>query len=253
MNENNFLPAQAGQIMRENGKICARVLRRVLEEVKPGIVTNHLEKIALREILKAGAKPSFQTVKNYPYATCLCVNDVVVHGLPSEEKLRNGDILGVDVGVYKNGCHSDASWTIVVGKQNQEMKRFLLAGEEALKVAIQIARTGNRVGQISQAIQEIIEKKYDYYCVRELTGHGVGRQLHENPVIPCFLRKGIEKTPLLNEGEFLAIEVIYTQKKTKLCYRDNDKWSIYTVDGCWSGLFEHTIVVTSRGGEILTE
>ncbi|MEK7565447.1 MAG: type I methionyl aminopeptidase [Patescibacteria group bacterium] len=239
------------KIMREGGKILAGVLQKVLVKAKPGVTTLELDKFADDLITKAGAKPSFKMEK-YSSATCQCLNDIVVHGLPTGIVLKNDDILGVDLGVFYQGFHTDASWTIQV--QNSKLKiqsSFLEIGEKALEEAISVCRIGNHVGHISQKIQEIVEGG-GYSCVKQLVGHGVGRELHEDPEIPCYLRGKIENTALIKEGMTFAVEVIYNQGKSPIVYKNDDGWTIVTRDGLLSGLFEHTVAITAQGPCILT-
>lgn len=232
----------------KSGEILSSVLRKCLAAAKPGVTTLELEKIAWENIEKAGAAPSFTFVKKYPFATCMCVNDIVVHGLPSHYKLKFGDILGIDCGVYWQKIHTDASWSIIIGEKPfpPEKENFLKVGEEALKLAIDQAVPGNRVWDISNAIFQRVEKQSKFHVVRVLTGHGVGHKLHEDPLIPGVPEGKRDKTPLLCEGMVLAIEVIFGEKTPKVWYKNNDGWSIATQDGSLSGLFEKTIVVAKK-------
>ncbi|MDP2860488.1 MAG: type I methionyl aminopeptidase [bacterium] len=239
------------EIMAEGGKILGEIRRKILEKVKSGTSTLELNETAEELISKSGGEPSFKTVKNYPYATCMCVNETVVHGFPDKRPLKNGDILGVDVGLLYKGFHTDTSWTIAVGEKTGKTRLFLKAGETALKNAIVAAVAGNRVGDISFAIEKTIIAA-GCSPVRQLVGHGVGQKLHEDPEIPCFLKKPIGKTPLLREGMTLAIEIIYMAGRPEVIYRGDDDWTIVTGDGFPSALFEQTIAVTSNGPRILT-
>lgn len=246
------------KIMAEGGKKLSRILKFLIKKAKSGVRTKEIDKIAESLIKKEGGEPSFKKVKGYSFSTCLCVNDCVVHGLPSSYRLKEGDILGIDVGIFYKGFHTDMAWTIRVGGSTKKEKRkkdeidaFLIAGEEALNMAIKKAKIGNHIGDISKAIQTIIEKK-GYSVVRQLVGHGVGEKLHEEPQIPCFLIGRIKKTPVLKEGMTLAIEVIYNQKGPKVCYKNHDGWSIVTQDKSLSGLFEKTIAITKNGPLVLT-
>ncbi|TSC54376.1 MAG: hypothetical protein LiPW16_25 [Microgenomates group bacterium LiPW_16] len=237
--------------MKEGGKILAKILEEIKKEVKSGITTLELDKRAEELIKQSGGKPSFKMVKGYKWITCMCVNEVVVHGVPGNYKLKEGDVLGIDIGLFYKGFHTDMAWTLRVQTQNDEVDRFLEAGKRALEEAIKMAKVGNYVGHVSQAIQETIEKA-GFSPVRALVGHGVGRNLHEEPQIPCFLRGKIEDTPKLKEGMTLAIEIIYNQGKPEVVYGSDDGWTIKTADGKLSGLFEHTVAVLEGGPEILT-
>lgn len=235
--------------MRDGGKILATVLQQTLFHAKPGITTFELDKFADNLIASFGAKPSFKMEKGYSFATCMCLNDIVVHGIPTGAVLKSGDILGIDAGVFYKGFHTDASWTIEINSSFPNP--FLSTGQKALEEAIKVCKIGNRVGQISQKIQEIVEGG-GYSCVKQLVGHGVGQKLHEDPEIPCFLRGRIGNTPLIQEGMVFAVEIIYNQGKSPIVYQNDDGWTIVTRDGLPSGLFEHTVAITPQGPCILT-
>lgn len=235
--------------LARGGKILAEVLQKVLAKVTPGVTTLELDKYADNLIIQAGAKPSFKMEKGYHFATCMCVNDMVVHSLPTNRPLEDGDILGVDLGVFYQGFHTDASWSVVVrGPKNN----FLETGKKALAAAIKKCRPGNHIGDISKTIQDIVEGA-GYSCVKQLVGHGVGRLLHEDPEIPCYLRGRIENTPEIKVGMVLAVEVIYNQGGSAVVYANNDGWTIVTRDGLPSGLFEHAVAVTKTSPIILTK
>lgn len=240
-------PAEIG-IMTLGGKILAETLQAVLQMAKPGISTKELDSFAEKLILKAGGKPSFKMEKGYYYTTCMCLNDIVVHGIPTPELLKKGDILGIDMGVFYKGFHTDASWSIQIGGGHN---KFLEIGELALKKAIEKCVVGNHIGDISKTIQDIVEGA-GYSCVKQLVGHGVGKLLHEDPEIPCYLRGEVNNTAVIKEGMVLAIEVIYNEGKSPVVYKNDDGWSIATRDGANSGLFEHTVAVTAKGPVILT-
>lgn len=227
--------------MSEGGKRLGEILAKLLACAKVGVRLDFIEQVAQKLIAKTGGTPSFQTVKGYHWATCLCVNDVVVHGVPSPYVLQPGDILTIDVGLLYRGFHTDTAWT---KKNGEGSDTFLKVGEIALEKAIAKARVGNYVGHISQTIQETIEGA-GYSIVKSLIGHGVGRELHEPPQIPGFVRGRIENTEKLVPGMTLAIEVIYAQGKGSVVYANDDGWSIATADRSLSAVFEHTIVVTS--------
>ncbi len=240
--------------MREGGRILAGVLERLKKEVKPGITTEHLDKLGEKLILEAKGRPSFKMVRGYHWTTCLSVNEVVVHGIPDGYKLKRGDILGIDIGIFFKGFHTDMSDTVVVGGLKgtpASSVNFLKAGQAALEKATAEAKVGNRVGHISQAIGETISRA-GFSPVKALVGHGIGRQLHEEPPIPCFLRERLEKTPLLKEGMTLAIEVIYNQGDADVVYKNEDGWTIQTADNSLSGLFEQTLAISAKGPIVLT-
>jgi len=246
------------RVMKEGGEIAARVLQKILQEASAGKSLLELDELADELILKSGASPSFKMEKNYLFATCMNLNDAVVHGIPTEEKLKDGDILNVDLGVYYKGFHTDTSWTIEVGDEKWEngtrgeTGRFLDTGQKALIEAIKQCQPGKHIGDISKAIQEMVEGA-GYSCVRQLVGHGIGRELHEDPEIPCFVRGKTANTPLIKEGMTLAIEVIYNMGEPEVVYKSSkDAWTIVTRDELPSAVFEHTVAVTKDRPEILT-
>lgn len=237
--------------MREGGKITAVVLKEVLEAVAPGVLLLDLEKRADEGIRRRGGEPAFERVEGYDFATCLNVNEGVVHGVPTERKLREGDLLSVDLGTYFQGFYTDASWTVLVGGRGSETRdkvKFLKTGERALKAAIAAAKVGDRVNDISRAMQGVLEDG-GYAPVDALVGHGIGRDLHEDPQIPCLVLH--QKSSKLDEGMTFAIEVIYTNGEPGL-EAAPDGWTYITADRSWAGLFEHTVAITSGGPIILT-
>lgn len=235
-------------MMKNGGQKLKQVIDEVLSKVKPGVSLQELEEVAVRKIEELGGEASFKMVPNYHWATCINLNEGVVHGIPDDTPIKKGDLVSVDVGFYSQGFHSDMARTIEVGTKKRT--KFLQAGRQALEKAIAQVKPGNRVGHISQAIEEAI-KKAGYQPVKTLTGHGVGRQLHQEPVIPCFLKEKIKKTPLLKKGMVLAIEVIYTQGKPELFVAD-DGWTIRTQDGKIAALFEETVALRANGPLVLT-
>jgi len=243
--------------MRKGGKILAEVLFEVLAHAKPGVTEIELEKMADRLISEKGGEAAFKKVPGYSWATCISTNDVVVHGIPGNYKLKEGDVLGIDCGVYFNGLYTDMSHSIRVTsrkkKKEDEIDTFLKTGEKALKAGIAQAVSGNRVGHISKAIQDIVEKEAGYSVVRSLIGHGVGKELHEEPEVPGYLTGKIEKTPVLKPGMTIAIEVIYNIGESEVSFGNNDGWTIVTSDGSLSGLYERTVLITDKTPEILTK
>lgn len=246
--------------MREGGRILAGVLRKVLENVKVGVSELELDDLAEKFIREKGAEPAFKRVSGYKHTICVSTNEVVVHGIPTEYRFREGDVVGIDCGVFYKGFNTDAAETLRVSTINNqqltinkkdEVDRFLTTGKKALTEAIKVARAGNRVGNISEAIQSIIEGS-GYSVVRNLVGHGIGKQLHEEPEIPGFLNGSVAKTPLLSEGMTIAIEAIYNMGKSEVVYANDDNWTIKTKDNSLSGLFERTILVTGDVPEVLT-
>jgi methionyl aminopeptidase len=240
--------------MREGGTVLGAILEELLEVAAPGIALLELEEIAQKRIKAAGMKPSFSTVADYRWATCLCVNDIIVHGIPTNYVLVEGDLLTIDIGLINRGYHTDTAWSKVIGNKGYkippEVTTFLDTGKQALQKAIEQARNGNRVGHISQTLQTIVEGA-GYGIVRPLVGHGVGKTLHEEPQIPGFLKGAIEKTPKLTTGMTIAIEVIYSMGNPMVYYHE-DGWSIATRDHSLSAVFEQTIAITDTEPLILT-
>lgn len=239
-------------IMREGGAKLGGILVQLLEFAQVGITLPALESLADELIIKAGGTASFKTVKGYKWATCLCVNDVVVHGIPNAYTLKDGDLLTIDVGILYQGFHTDTAWTKSIGFQNEETKKFLKTGEDALWQAIAQAKPGNRVGHISQTIQRLVEGA-GYGIVKTLVGHGVGRELHEAPQIPGFLKGPVDQTQKLEKGMTIAVEVIYAMGMGSVVYSNNDGWSIGTKDGSLSAVFEHTLAITATDPIVLTK
>ncbi|MBI4036962.1 type I methionyl aminopeptidase [Candidatus Daviesbacteria bacterium] len=234
-------------LMRKSGLISAKALKKTLTAARPSVSLAELDKIAEEEIIRLGGQPSFKTVPGYFWTTCLTINDEVVHGTPRDIKLKEGDVLGVDLGAIYQGWHSDTAWSIEVG--GSEKNKFLEVGEKTLWEAITQAREGNRIGDISSAIQKGVEKA-GYDVVKSLAGHGVGRQPHEDPEIPEFGKAGTGLK--LKSGMTLAIEVIYAQGRGTV-YEKDDGWTIATSDGSLGGLFEMSVIVGKKKGEILTD
>lgn len=234
--------------MTEGGVMMSIILGELLEKSQPGVRLIDIEALAMQRIKEAGGLPSFTTVEDYKWATCLCVNDVIVHGIPNERMLADGDVFTIDVGMIFKGFHTDTAWSKIIGveKDSVELKKkenFLETGREALREAIRVARKGNRIGTISQTIQRIVEGK-EYGIVKSLVGHGVGEELHMPPQIPGYLRGKVESTLPLLSGMTIAIEVIYTMGNPAVYYVNDDGWSIATRDHSLSAVFEQTILIT---------
>ena len=234
--------------MKQAGQICAEALRSVLAEVKVGVSCAFLDQVAEKEIESRGASSSFKTVDDYKWTICTTINEQVVHGIPTDYRLKDGDVLGIDIGAYFQGFHSDMAISVPVGNVAESAQKFLDVGRETLKKAISKAMPGGRIGDISQTIGDNVEKA-GYLPVRVLTGHGVGRELHEEPMVPCFGKSGTG--PIVLENMVLAIEVIYTEGAAELNL-EKDNWTFSTIDGSLGGLFEQTIAVTKAGPIVLT-
>ena len=237
------------EIMRKAGERLKRVLKKIVPLIKPGVLPEQIDKTAEKEILKLGGKPSFQTVKGYKWSICLPVNEQIVHTPPTGRRLREGDVVTLDIGFMYKGYHVDYAKTFFLGKENAKIKKFLQTGERALQRAIKKIREGRRLGEVSLQIQTTIESA-GYSVVKELTGHGIGKKLHEDPYVFNFLDRPVEKTLKLKRGMTLAVEVIYAMGRGEIEY-EGDGWSIITKDKSLSACFEHTIVVSKERAEIL--
>lgn len=242
------------ETMKKAGEILGDVLYRTTKKVEPGISELALDMFAEKEIAKQGGESGFKKVPGYHHTICSSTNDIVVHGIPQKRILNDGDIIGIDMGVYLDGFHTDMAQTVRVGgPKGDEIDKFLEVGYRALFEAIKQAQPGNRVGHISQTFQRIIEKENGYSVVKGLVGHGVGRDLHEDPEIPGYLGMKLEKTPLLKPNMTIAIEIIYNMGKEDVVYEGNDEWTIVSKDGSLSGVFERSVVITENGPELLTK
>lgn len=239
------------KIMQQGGKILHDVLGLLYQETKTGVKMSNLDKLAERFILNHKAVPSFHMVKDYRWTICACVNDIVVHGIPTDYVIQKGDVVGIDCGVFYKGFHTDSAWTKYVEGNDEEIVRFLTVGEQTLQKAIQQVKIGNFIYDISKCIQDTIEVQ-GYSVVRNLVGHGVGRSLHEQPEIPGIIKHSREKTPPIVEGMVLAVEIIYNMGKSEVMYKGDDGWTIVTKDGKISGLFEATVAATHHGCLVLT-
>lgn len=240
------------EAMGHGGKILAEVLFELLKNIKPGVSEIEIDQLAEKLIREKKAFPGFKKVKGYKHSICVSTNNAVVHGVPTKYKFKDGDVVGIDCGVYFKGFHTDMAETIRVGgKKNDKIDKFIETGKRALDEAIKAAKIGNRVGNISKTIQDVIEAQ-GYSVVRSLVGHGVGKRLHEEPEVPGFLAVPIAKTPKLTEGLTIAIEAIYNMGKSDVVLSKDDNWTIKTSDKSISGLFERTIVVAKENPVILT-
>jgi methionyl aminopeptidase len=234
--------------MAEAGAVVVRTLDLLREHVRPGVTTGELDRLADEFIRSHGGVPTFKGYRGYPASICASPNDLIVHGIPGPYELRDGDILSVDVGVTLGGYVADSAWTFPVGEISEEAERLLQVCEVALQAGIDNARVGNRVGDISAAVQRVVEEG-GFAVVRALVGHGVGRNMHEEPQIPNYGQAG--HGPLLQEGMTLAIEPMINVGGPDIVMAD-DEWSILTADGSLSAHFEHTVAVTEAGPRILT-
>jgi methionyl aminopeptidase len=234
---------------RASNRIVAEVLSKLREKVKPGVKTRELDKFAEEVTEKRGAKPAFKGYRGYPYSLCTSVNEQVVHGMPSERVLVEGDIIGIDFGVYHRGFFGDATITLPVGKVNEKALRLMQVTEQSLYAGIEQAKAGNRLGDISAAVQRTVEAA-GFSIVRDFVGHGVGKSLHEDPQIPNFGKKG--RGVELKAGMILAIEPMVNEGGYKVRTLP-DGWTVITEDGSLSAHFEHSVAITDNGPDILSQ
>jgi len=218
------------------------------DRVRPGISTLELEKHVEKRLAELGARPAFKGYRGYPCCLCTSVNDEIIHGIPSGRRLAEGDVLSLDMGVVLDGYYGDSALTLPVGKISERLERLLRVTEQALEAAIGKVKLGNRVGDISAAVQQYAEG-HGYNVVREFVGHGVGRELHEEPQVPNYGKAG--RGAVLKEGMVLAIEPMVTEGSEKLRVLD-DHWTAVTLDGGYSAHFEHMVAVTRNGPDVLT-
>ena len=235
-------------IIKENGVILGKAHAEMAKAIKPGVSTKALDKIAAQFIGDHGGVSSFLNYNGFPASTCISVNEVVVHGLPSGRELKEGDLISIDCGVYKNKYHADSAYTYGVGEINQNHRDLLSNTLQSLHLGIAQVKAGNRIGDLSYAIQQFSESK-GYGVVRELVGHGVGKYLHEAPEVPNFGKRG--NGPKMQAGMVIAIEPMITLGK-RFVVQENDNWTIRTEDRKAAAHFEHTVLVTEKGFEILT-
>ena len=236
-------------IMRSNGEILARTLKLVKENIRPGIRTKELNRLAEDFIREQGAYPAFKGYRGFPSSICVSVDNEVVHGIPGERALEEGQIVSVDAGVLKDGYYSDAARTYPVGGIAKESRRLIDITREALKQAVDRVKEGRHLSDISHVIQSFVERN-GFSVVRDLVGHGIGKKMHEEPQIPNFGEPG--QGVVLKKGMVFAIEPMVNAGSWEIDTRD-DHWTIVTRDGSLSAHFEHTMAVTENGAEILTK
>ncbi|MCQ2010602.1 MAG: type I methionyl aminopeptidase [Sporolactobacillus sp.] len=232
------------------GKIVARTLETLRQAIRPGISTIELDTLAERLIRDAGAEPSFKGYDGFTRSICTSVNDQLAHGIPGSYVLRDGDIISIDIGAKYEDFHADSAWTFPVGTISETTRRLLETTEESLYKGIAEAKPEARLSNISHAIQRCAESS-GFSVVRELTGHGVGRELHEEPDVPNYGRSG--RGPVLKTGMVLAIEPLVNEGSRDIWMVEDDDWTLMTQDGQPCAHFEHTIVITENGNEILTK
>jgi methionyl aminopeptidase len=230
-------------LMAKASRVVAEALEVLKSAAKPGVTTDELDRLAEAEIRSRGALPAFRGYRNYPKTLCVSVNEQVVHGIPSKRVLKDGDIVGLDLGAIVGGFYGDSAVTIAVGRIDEKAATLVRVTEESLSLAIQQARVGNRLSDISHAVQQHVEAA-GYSVVTEFVGHGIGRQLHEEPQVPNYGKPG--QGPRLQPGMVLAIEPMVNMGGSAVRVLD-DRWTAVTVDGSLSAHFEHTIAIQPSG------
>lgn len=236
------------ELMRRAGQIVATVLEKLKSEVRPGITTQDLDNIALKEVTRLGGIPSFKGYRGYPANICVSINEEIVHGIPDQRVLKVGDVVSIDFGAIYKGFQGDAALTVGVGKLDAKADKLLTTTEGALKAGIDASRTGARLGDVSHAIQEYVESR-GFAVIREYTGHGIGRDMHEDPQIPNF--GNIGQGPVLKTGMTFALEPMVTTGdwRTKVA---GNHWTVSTLDGSLAAHYEHTIAITNGAARVLT-
>jgi len=237
------------ELMRQSALLVSKTLCEAAKMLRPGITSLTIDKMIGEFIYDHKAVPSFLNYRGYPFNSCISVNDVVVHGFPNNDELKEGDIVSIDIGVILNEWHGDHAYTFAIGDPGEELAQLIRATKESLYKGIEKAVAGNRVGDISFAIQEHTEKKYGYGVVRELVGHGVGKSLHEDPQVPNYGKRG--SGPKMREGLVLAIEPMINLGTRKV-YTEEDGWTVRTEDHKPSVHFEHDVCVKKGKADILS-
>jgi methionyl aminopeptidase len=245
----NYKTAEEVELIRQSCLLVGHTIAEVAKLIKPGATTLQLDTASEKFIRDNGAVPSFKNYKGFPYASCISVNDAVVHGFPTNNILKEGDVISVDIGVFKNGYHGDSAYTFAIGNVNDDVKQLMRVTKESLYKAIEKAIAGNRVGDIAFAVQEHTERKHGYGVVRELVGHGLGKDLHEDPQVPNYGKRG--SGTKLKEGVVIAIEPMINMGK-KDVVNDTDGWTVRTKDGKPSAHYEHTVCVKKDKADILS-
>lgn len=235
--------------MRQGGAALATVRDALVAYTTPGVSFAQIEAQAQKEIAKRKMLPSFSTVEDYRWATCIMKNDALLHGIPNQTLVENGDVITIDVGLIHQGFHVDTSVSFAVGAVSAATTRFLEHGEQVLEAALAHARVGATVYELSRAMEKGLQR-YGYGAVYQMVGHGIGTSLHMEPNIPCVARAS-DKRIVLTQGQTLAIEVMYTRGRPDLVL-DDDGWTYRTQDGSLSAMFEHTVIVGQNGPEVVT-
>lgn len=236
------------EIMREAGRIVALTHQELKQHITPGITTKELDQIAEKTIQKYGATPSFKGYNGFPGSICASVNEELVHGIPGKRKLKEGDIISIDIGAKYNGYHGDSAWTYPVGNISESVQKLLDVTEKSLYLGLEQVKPGERLSNISHAVQTHAEEN-GFSIVREYVGHGIGQDLHEDPQIPHYGPPN--RGHRLKPGMVICVEPMVNQGR-RYVKTLSDDWTVVTVDGKWCAHFEHTIALTEAGYEILT-
>jgi methionyl aminopeptidase len=240
---------QQVELMRQSALLVSKTLTEVAKTLRPGLRTIDIDDFIGGFLKDHEAIPSFLHYHGYPFNSCISVNDVVVHGFPGNYELKEGDLVSIDIGVYKNGYHGDHAYTFLIGQPKAEVLELVKITKESLYKGIEKAVAGNRIGDVSYAIQEHTEKKHGYGVVRELVGHGLGKSMHEDPQVPNYGKRG--SGPVMKEGLVIAIEPMINLGK-KDVYTESDGWTVRTKDGQPSVHFEHDVCVKKGKADILS-
>ncbi len=236
------------ELMRQSNILLGKLHAEIARNIKPGVRTIDLDNLAKDFIYENGGIPAFLNYNGYPNVLCVSVNDVVIHGIPSEYELKEGDIISVDSGIILNGYYSDSAFTYAIGEVSDDIWNLLVATKEALYLGIEQAKPGNRIGDIGFSIEQHV-KKYGFTVVREMTGHGIGKKLHEDPYVPNYGHRGSGKK--IKQGLTIAIEPMVNMGKADI-YIEKDGWTVRTLDGKPSAHYELSIAVRKKGADILS-
>ncbi len=237
------------EIMRHSNLLVGQAIAEVAKILKPGVTTLEANNVAETFIRDNGGIPSFLNYRGFPFSACISVNDAVVHGFPTTDALKDGDIISVDIGVYKNSFHGDSAYTFAIGNVAEEVLKLMRVTKESLYKGIEKAHHGNRIGDIAYAVQDYTERQHGYGVVRELVGHGLGKNLHEDPQVPNFGKRG--NGPKLKDGMVIAIEPMINLGVKEVFY-DEDGWTVRTKDRKVSAHYEHTVCIRKGKADILS-
>jgi methionyl aminopeptidase len=236
------------EIMRHAGRVVAQTLQKLVDALRPGLVEKELDKIVRKEFDRAGVEPTFLGYHGYPATVCVSINDEIVHGIPGKRVIEEGDVVSLDLGCTYKGFVADSALTVIVGKAKPEAQKLVDVAKASLDAGIEQAHAGKRLGEISHAIQTYIESR-GFGVVREYVGHGVGRQMHEEPQVPNFGPP--DRGPVLKKGMVLALEPMVTVGDWHTRQLE-DNWTVVTLDGSLAAHFEHTVAITNNGPQVLT-